>query len=224
MAQAELTTREKLLEAAGIVFAAKGYDRATSKEICQMAGVNLAAANYHFGGKEKLYMETLLEAHRRMISIEMIKASLSSEAPAPDKLRRLIELFFSGMGGDAEGNWHFRLIVREISNPSRFLDELIEREIRPKSMLFRELAAELTGLDANHPAVHLATLNVLSMCLMPFQNHAVFSRLFKGIDPSNRDRERFIGHIHQFALGGLARIAAIHSAAGEVSIGKKQPG
>ena len=44
------TTRAQLLEAAGEIFAEKGLDRATGKEIADRAGTNSAAVNYYFGG------------------------------------------------------------------------------------------------------------------------------------------------------------------------------
>ena len=48
-------TRRQLLEAAGAVFAEAGYRDATVREICRRAHANIAAINYHFGDKEKLY-------------------------------------------------------------------------------------------------------------------------------------------------------------------------
>ena len=50
------TTRGKILSAATEIFAAKGYLRATVREICSRAKVNLALVNYHFESKEKLYI------------------------------------------------------------------------------------------------------------------------------------------------------------------------
>ena len=53
-----LETRRQLLYAASEVFAEKGFRGATIAEICQKAKANTAAANYHFGSKEALYVES----------------------------------------------------------------------------------------------------------------------------------------------------------------------
>lgn len=53
------STRQALLEAALIEFAAHGLDGATVKSIAERAGVNISLVSYHFGGKENLYREIL---------------------------------------------------------------------------------------------------------------------------------------------------------------------
>ena len=73
-----LSTRTTVLEAAGHVFAEKGYLKTTLREICERAGVNGAAVNYYFGGKEGLYEEVLVEAHRQLVSLEELNAVMAS--------------------------------------------------------------------------------------------------------------------------------------------------
>src|SRR4029077_18806791 len=48
-------TRKRLLEAAGEVFAERGFRDATIQEICRRADANIAAVHYHFADKEQLY-------------------------------------------------------------------------------------------------------------------------------------------------------------------------
>ena len=57
-------TKARLLDAAGEEFANKGFELARVRAICERAGANLAAVNYHFGDKEQLYIQALREAHR----------------------------------------------------------------------------------------------------------------------------------------------------------------
>ena len=49
--------RQRLLEAAIEVFASKGYEGASTREICRLGGVNVAAIHYYFGDKASLYRE-----------------------------------------------------------------------------------------------------------------------------------------------------------------------
>ncbi len=49
--------RKRLLDAALQVFASKGYEGASTREICRLADVNVAAIHYYFGDKASLYRE-----------------------------------------------------------------------------------------------------------------------------------------------------------------------
>ena len=60
-----INTRQSLLEAAGEVFAKKGFWSATHEEICSRANANLAAINYHFGSKENLYVEAWKHSYEK---------------------------------------------------------------------------------------------------------------------------------------------------------------
>ena len=60
-------TRQKIIEVAGTLFAEKGYAETSSKEITERAGTNIAAVNYHFGSREKLYIAVLDEVDHRSL-------------------------------------------------------------------------------------------------------------------------------------------------------------
>lgn len=51
----DLTTEEKIKEAAQRVFIAKGFSGCTSREIAKEAGINVALLNYYFKSKAELY-------------------------------------------------------------------------------------------------------------------------------------------------------------------------
>ena len=69
-----LTTRERLLQAATRLFADNGYRGASVRDICNLAGANPGAISYHFGGKRQLYRAVLRRA----------AAGLADMGPAAD--------------------------------------------------------------------------------------------------------------------------------------------
>ncbi len=52
-------TKHQIIRAAESLFARQGYSGTSLREITEVAGVNIAAVNYHFGSKEKLLVEIL---------------------------------------------------------------------------------------------------------------------------------------------------------------------
>src|ERR1700687_4889278 len=86
-------TRTELLEAAGHVFAEKGFDRATGKEICERAGTNTAAVNYYFGGMDGLYAAIIWEAHSHLVTFDALATAIAGKADAKAKLEAVMGLF-----------------------------------------------------------------------------------------------------------------------------------
>ncbi len=57
-----MKTREKILKSAWELFAKDGFETVSVRDITQHAGVNLASVNYHFGSKDGLIQEIVIEA------------------------------------------------------------------------------------------------------------------------------------------------------------------
>jgi AcrR family transcriptional regulator len=63
-----LSTEEKFLEAARIVFTKKGYAATKTRDIAEQAGLNLALLNYYFRSKEKLFEIVMMEKIQQLFS------------------------------------------------------------------------------------------------------------------------------------------------------------
>ena len=50
-------TATRILDAAEVLFAEKGFAGTSSRDITSSAGCNLASINYYFGGKDNLYKD-----------------------------------------------------------------------------------------------------------------------------------------------------------------------
>src|SRR5437868_1363400 len=90
---AQAQTRQQLLEAAGKVFAELGFRAATVREICFRAGANIAAIHYHFGDKEKLYLEVLRYAQRREAQLYPERFAADAGLTPEDRLRNFVHSF-----------------------------------------------------------------------------------------------------------------------------------
>jgi len=83
-------TAGRIITAATRLFAEKGYERTSTKEICEIAGANIAAIHYHFGSKEKLLRHII----QRYASEVLSSSKRSLQAPnSPDDMKVRLEIF-----------------------------------------------------------------------------------------------------------------------------------
>src|SRR5215813_2616207 len=206
----EQTTRQRLLEVAGHVFAEKGFDRATGKEICERAGTNAAAVNYYFGGIEGLYAAVLEEAHGRLLSYQVVSAAVAGKGDAKAKLRALVELIVRTATGPASSSWMLRVVSREFLAPTFALEVLRQREIPLKARIIGEIVSELMGLPEDHPAVARGCFSVLAPCAMLLiGDRRTLKRAFPKFGFGPDDADALLDHLVAFALAGLAAIGRI---------------
>lgn len=62
----DLSTREKILRESHKLFADRGFNGVSVREIAKICDVNIAAINYHFQNKENLYAETVIHSISNM--------------------------------------------------------------------------------------------------------------------------------------------------------------
>jgi len=85
--------RERLLDAADQLFAGNGYDGTSIRHITAKAGCNLAAVNYHFGGKNGLYRELFRRHFEQMRRTWFAGIEKVMSGPAEPKLEDLLRAF-----------------------------------------------------------------------------------------------------------------------------------
>ena len=199
-------TKQQLLEVAGRVFAERGYMNATSKEICELANANIAAVNYHFGGKDGLYAAVLEEAHARLMSIDTVTAITQSKASGAEKLRMLLRKIVGEVSKRDTGGWEMRVLSREFMAPTALVDGMFRNQVVPKSRLMTGMIGDILGVPATHPAVSRSIVNIIGPCLFllivnPEWQKKIFPTLLT-------DTEALVDHMVTYALGGLQSIAA----------------
>jgi AcrR family transcriptional regulator len=201
------STRERVLETAGELFAEKGFDRSTSKEVCARAGANIAAVNYYFGSVDGLYAAVLDEAQRRFITYDAIAAAIAGKSGAREKLRALIRLAVARLTASGEAAWAMRVIAREMAAPSPVFMALRQREILPRALLMKSLVSQIVGLPPDHPAVARASLSIIApFAMLSIADRSILERAFPALSFNEEDADALADHLYRYAVAGLADV------------------
>ncbi len=106
----DLDTKQRIMEAAQNLFALKGYDGASIREIAELANVNVAALNYHFKSKDNLRQEMLDSI------ISQFKGKMTSIEGAESAAQYAVKVF-EGMTEDSSMCVNqFKIIIDSDSN------------------------------------------------------------------------------------------------------------
>jgi AcrR family transcriptional regulator len=81
--------REALLEGSITCLQQKGYAATTARDIVKVSGANLGSIGYHYGSKEQLLDQALLEGVKRWFEPLIASAAAASDELAP-RLREVI--------------------------------------------------------------------------------------------------------------------------------------
>jgi len=210
MAERHDDTRVRLLEAAGEVFAEKGFQAATVREICSRAGANVAAVNYHFGDKQRLYVEVMRYAHRGFAEHPL--ARWAPETPLADKLRAFIEQMLADMQEDAAPSWRRRLMMREMAEPTEACLAVMRAFIQPRREMLREILSEILPSDVPEADRQLIAYSIVGQCLFhrvhwPIVKMMASEEVFRSFDLA-----RLTEHITRFSLAALGQAPGVGQA------------
>ena len=193
-------TEKRLLEAAGEIFAEHGYRAATVRQICEKARANIASVNYHFGDKEGLYMAALRSVHRASTEKYPPNLGVSPATPPQQKLRVYVRSLLLRIFDEGRPGWHTKIMMREMLEPTRALDLLVEEGARPLHQKLFSIVRELLGSAADDEVVRLSALSIVSQCVYYRRARPVITRLYPQQRYDSKEVERLTEHISQFSL------------------------
>jgi len=201
------STRERLLEAAGEVFAQRGFREATVREIVGRAGANLNAVNYHFGDKRGLYEAVIEYAHHWEEEVDDVRPEAADDLAAEERLRAFVLSVVRRSFGGGHQAWRPRLMANEMAEPTGALDKVVERFFRPRFNLLVSIVRDLVGEDVPLENVQLYAQSIIGQCIHFNKGRPIIMRLIPHMTYSPADLEALADHITRFsldAIGGLA--------------------
>ncbi|MDI3319063.1 TetR/AcrR family transcriptional regulator [Pinibacter soli] len=159
----DLSTEEKIKEAARKVFTSKGFAAARTRDIADEAGMNLALLNYYFRSKEKLFEMVMIENLLHFIG--GIQTLLYDTTTTIDeKIDRLTNYYIDQI---IEHPDLPLFILNALKSNHKFLKEKLNRNIMLKSHFMQQLQAELKKNNKKIKPLHFV-INTFSMIIFPF--------------------------------------------------------
>jgi AcrR family transcriptional regulator len=170
--------RERLLEAAAEVFASKGYAQASTREICRLAGANVAAIHYYFGDKASLYREIFRPASRLLeLPDELVDPNVSLRDALVAFYRHVLNL-----AGSSKTSQYMRMVfAREQLEPTGVLHAGQAEVLRP--FHDRLLQFVVARLEAAEPDVELHQLafSLVGLVMVMLVERGTAERLVPGL-------------------------------------------
>jgi len=197
-------THERILEAAQKLFAERGFDATSVRDITAEAKCNVAAVNYHFGGKENLYVE----AFRAMLGALRdqrlaVLGELMRRTPAPT-LENFLESFAVGfldpVVDEGRGRQFLVLLSREILDPRMPPSVVVGEFVQP--LLDRATQAlDRIGTPMKPEVARLCLLSLVGQLLHALKAHHLFAKHRRaGLQSHLGD---FVDHFVRFSAAGI---------------------
>jgi TetR/AcrR family transcriptional regulator, regulator of cefoperazone and chloramphenicol sensitivity len=200
-------TRQRLLETAAHLFSERGFRKVTVRDISREAATNVAAINYHFGGKLGLYEEVVEFAAAQMESAKLRAMQPGKVSSPEEQLRSYIRLLLRHLMMEEEDSWMDKLIGREMADPTPGLDVIIERGIKPTADRLAALISRILSCPPSDERVWQCAVSVQAQCLFYRCSKPVFARMAPSLKMSPELIDRIADHIAEFSLAGIRSIA-----------------
>ncbi len=205
------STRTRLLLAAGEAFAQHGFHAATVGMICKAAGANIAAVNYHFGSKERLYEETIKFGRKSCCHSQLLESDALGQMEPRAALRAFIEAYIRTLLGDESLQWHTKIICRELTEPTPALDSFIRDVVKLRRQRLSSIINRLVEKPLSPQQLERIGESLIAQGQFYYRCGPIVLRLRGKESFDAGDMQDIVDHITLFSLGGIRAIAAQES-------------
>lgn len=165
----DLSTEQKIKEAARKVFTQKGYAATRTRDIADEAGINLALLNYYFRSKEKLFEQVMMERMQQFFGT-LIPIVINSETTLEHKIEMIVSSYIDMLLGTPD------LPIFVLSELQKS-PELFKSKIPIAS--FIEHSSFVLQIREKRPDIHPFhfLMNILGMTVFPFIAAPIFTSI-----------------------------------------------
>ncbi len=201
--------RSRLVMSALRLFADKGYEGATTREICDAAGANISSIRYYFGDKAGLYRAAFTEP----MGDTPCGANLAAygELELPEALKLLFRDFLEPLKRGEETRLVMKLHFREMIEPTGVWQQEIDAEIKPQHEALVGMLTRHLGLSAIDLDVHRLAFSIIGMAVHFYVGLDVVSNIapemLDSVQAIDLLGERLAGYAWSMVEGEARRLA-----------------
>jgi AcrR family transcriptional regulator len=203
--------QDRLLDAAEQLFCEQGFDGTSIRDIAAAAGCNIAAINYYFGGKDKLYIEVWrrhlhLLRETRIASINKVMSQKDEKPSLEELLRSYANAFVEPLVDESRGRRFIRLMAREM------VDQHLPKDMFLKEMIIPVMTALQKALVQIRPGLDQSKARLAILSLVGQLIHTIGAKtMFEQTDYPELpkfDLTEAVNHIVKFSAAGIRACAA----------------
>lgn len=163
----ELTTEQKIIEAAKKIFTQKGFAATKTRDIADEAGINLALLNYYFGSKENLFKLVVTGKFQDLFGL--LSPILSDEKISlVEKIQLLVDKYSQLL---LENEELPIFVLNELKNNESIFDNLLQQA--------RNLSQPVIEHQLKEKGYTISTadfiVNIVSLTIFPFVAKPLFA-------------------------------------------------
>jgi AcrR family transcriptional regulator len=197
-------TRQTLLDHATNVFAEKGFESTSVREITHRADTNQAAINYHFGSKGSLYLEVLKLAVAALGDASLLDENSIDRVSREEAVRLFIRQQVTPILKHGQISRYLRIFAWETLAPTPIYLDFIASEKLPVMKIAEKIVCRFLPASADWAEITVTTI-WLTQQVAPFIRH--FETLSKPPLNLKLDRhfvEKLADDLSEMAIGGLS--------------------
>jgi AcrR family transcriptional regulator len=209
-------TRHSIIKAAVDLFAEKGFNGASVRDIVTKARVNQAAINYHFKGKEGLYLEVLKTAFEKLTEHAEFDSEKLRSVSREEALRSFVRQQLRPLLFRDEMSRYIRMFAWESAHPTKVFRKFIATNSASYMAAAVDIVRQFLPPGTLKQTVLCGAIWLMGQCSVFVRNRELFAQVPFSITIDEPFVDELTELITRFAIGGLLHASENR---GEVTLG-----
>jgi AcrR family transcriptional regulator len=165
----DISTEEKIKDAARRVFTQKGYAATRTRDIAEAAGMNLALLNYYFRSKQKLFEIVMIEKMQKFFSI-LLPILYDNSSTLESKVESISTNYIDLI--QANPDLPFFIMHEARNNPDLIFKVANRKDFLKNSVFIKQISEKKPDLNPMQFFISL-----LGMCVFPFVMKPILQKM-----------------------------------------------